>query len=156
MYTCCTASQNACLPVHVVTRLFLLVLARCESEVLFLLQAVLSLVQPEAMGGQLLMRPFAVTGLVSLTSPQHLAAVTSWQHTPEEGSNNAQSMLSLVAAILHNPFLLGGASDALVKELLEVSAPSSAVHPTGACHSCFASIHCMSALKHGLRTRGRL
>ncbi|KAA6424273.1 MAG: kinase domain containing [Trebouxia sp. A1-2] len=88
---------------------------------LSMLQAVLSLVQPDAIGGQLLMRPFAVTGLVSLMSPQHLAAVTSWQHTSEsEGSNNAQSMLSLIAAILHNPFLPGGASDALIKEVQEV------------------------------------
>ncbi|DBB07857.1 TPA: hypothetical protein ACH3X3_009258 [Trebouxia sp. C0006] len=86
-----------------------------------MLQAVLSLVQPDAIGGQLLMRPFAVTGLVSLMSPRHLAAVTSWQHTSEEeGSNNAQSILSLIAAILHNPFLPGGASDALVKEVQEV------------------------------------
>lgn len=90
-------------------------------EMTYLLQAVLSLVQPDAIGGQLLMRPFAVTGLVSLMSPRHLAAVTSWQHTSEEeGSNNAQSILSLIAAILHNPFLPGGASDALVKEVQEV------------------------------------
>ncbi len=99
-------------------------------EVTHLLQAVLSLVQPDAIGGQLLMRPFAVTGLVSLMSPQHLAAVTSWQHTSEEeGSNNAQSMLSLIAAILHNPFLPGGASDALVKEVQEVCAPHSSCIP---------------------------
>ena len=95
-----------------------------------LLQAVLSLVQPDAIGGQLLMRPFAVTGLVSLMSPQHLAAVTNWQHTSEEeGSNNAQSMLSLTAAILHNPFLPGGASDALVKDVQEVCAPHSSCIP---------------------------
>lgn len=86
----------------------------------FLLQAVLSLVQPDAMGAQLLMRPFAVTGLVSLMSPQHLAAVTKWRSSSDEGSHDADSVLSLLATILHNPFLPGGASDALVKELQEV------------------------------------
>ena len=100
-------------------------------EVTHLLQAVLSLVQPDAIGGQLLMRPFAVTGLVSLMSPQHLAAVTSWQHTSEEeGSNNTQSMVSLIAAILHNPFLPGGASDVLVKELQEVCTQHSSCSPS--------------------------
>lgn len=87
------------------------------------MQAVLSLVQTDAMGAQLLMRPFVVTGLVSLSSPQHLAATTSWPHSSEEGSNNAQSMLSLVASILHNPFLPGAAPDSLVRELQEVMQP---------------------------------
>ena len=89
---------------------------------LLMMQAVLSLVQTDAMGAQLLMRPFAVTGLVSLSSPQHLAATAAWPHSSEEGSHNAQSMLSLVASILHNPFL-PGAPDSLVKELQEVMPP---------------------------------
>ena len=87
-----------------------------------MLQGVLSLVQADAMGAQLLMRPFAVTGLVSLSCPQHLAATAAWPHSSEEGSHNAQSMLSLVASILHNPFLPGAAPDTLVKELQEVIA----------------------------------
>lgn len=80
----------------------------------------MSLVQSDAMGAQLLMRPFAVTGLVSLSSTQHLAATAAWLHSSEEGSHNAQTMLSLVASILHNPFLPGAAPDSLVKELQEV------------------------------------
>ena len=88
------------------------------------MQGILSLVQPDALGAQLLMRPFAVTGLVSLMSPQHLAAVTAWQDPSQDGSHSAQTMLSLVAAILHNPFLPGGASEVLVKDLQEVSAGS--------------------------------
>ena len=87
------------------------------------MQAVLSLVQTDAMGAQLLMQPFVVTGLVSLSSPQHLAATTAWPHSSQEGSHNAQSMLSLVASILHNPFLPGAAPDSLVKELQEVMRP---------------------------------
>ncbi len=110
-------------------------------QIAYLLQAVLSLVQPDAIGGQLLMRPFAVTGLVSLMSPQHLAAVTSWQHTSEEeGSNNAQSMLSLIAAILHNPFLPGGASDVLVKEVQEVCTPHSSCIPPSKSQAAFTGI----------------
>lgn len=85
------------------------------------MQALLSLVQADAMGAQLLMRPFTVTGLVSLTSPQHLAATASWPHSPDEGNHNAQSMLALVASILHNPFLPGAAPDSLVRELQEVT-----------------------------------
>lgn len=84
-------------------------------------QAVLSLVQTDAMGAQLLMRPFAVTGLLSLSSPQHLAATASWPPSSDEGSHNAQSMLSLVASILHSPFLPGAAPDSLVKDLQEVT-----------------------------------
>ena len=78
------------------------------------------MVQPDAVGTQLLLRPFAVTGLVSLISPHHLAAVTSWPCLPEDSGQNAQAVLSLVASVLHNPFLPGCASDALVKELQEV------------------------------------
>lgn len=85
-----------------------------------LLQALLTLVQADAMGPQLLMRPFAVTGLISLISSHHLAATANWQQASEEGCDNAQSILSLAAAILHNPFLPGGASEAIVKELQEV------------------------------------
>ena len=86
-----------------------------------MVQALLSLVQADAMGAQLLMRPFAVTGLLSLSSPQHLAATASWPHSPDEGSHNAQSVLALVASILHNPFLPGAAPDSLVRELQEVT-----------------------------------
>lgn len=84
------------------------------------LQAASSLVQTDAMGAQLLVQPSAVTGLLSLSSPQHLAATAAWPPSSDEGSHNAQSMLSLVASILHSPFLPGAAPDSLVKELQEV------------------------------------
>ena len=116
------------------------------------MQAVLSLVQADALGAQVLMRPFAVTGLVSLTSPHHLAATASWPHSSDEGIANAQSILSLVASILHNPFLPGAAPDSLVKELQEVtSVPKNSLFVRIVTHApilcsdlLLSAVHCWS------------
>ena len=84
-------------------------------------QAIQVLTQVDAMGLQLLLQRPIVHSLVSLVSSQHIAAVTQWPPWAAGASGGVQSIVSLVASVLHMPFLLPGATEAFLKEVQEVS-----------------------------------
>lgn len=84
-------------------------------------QAVQVLTQVDAMGPQLLLQRPIVHSLVNLVSSQHIAAVTRWPPWAAGASGGVQSIVSLVASVLHMPFLLPGATEAFLKEVQEVS-----------------------------------
>ena len=85
------------------------------------LQALQMLAQPDAMGSQLLLQQSVVCNLISLISSQHITAVMQWPPSAAGGTPGALSLISLVATVLHMPFLHPGATDAFLKEVQEVS-----------------------------------
>lgn len=84
------------------------------------MQAVLILVQADAMGPQLLLQHSMVQSLVSLISSQHIAAVMRWPPWSSGGINGVQSLVSMVASVLHMPYLQPGATEAFLKDVQEV------------------------------------
>ena len=86
-----------------------------------MVQAVQVLTQVDAMGPQLLLQRPIVHSLVSLVSSQHIAAVRRWPPWAAGALGGVQSIVSLVASVLHMPFLLPGATEAFLKEVQEVS-----------------------------------
>ena len=88
-----------------------------------LLQAWQMLAQADAMGPQLLLRQSVVRNLVSLISSQHIAAIVQWPPWAAGGTAGVQTLISLVATVLHMPYLHPGATDTFLKEVQEVSHP---------------------------------
>lgn len=85
------------------------------------MQALHVLTQPDAIGAQLLLERHIIHNLVGLVSPAYTAAITAWPPWSAGGLPGVQSLLSLVASVLHMPFLQPGATEAFLKEIQEVS-----------------------------------
>ena len=85
------------------------------------MQALHILAQSDAIGAQLLLERRIIHTLVSLVSPPYTTTILAWPPWSAGGVPGVQSLISLVASVLHLPFLQPGATETFLKEVQEVS-----------------------------------